>query len=631
MPRRIRPPSRARCRAPAGRRPGRLRPRATSAVASVEPLSTTMTSSARRVCVRERVEADGEVVRVVQTRDDDRNGAHHGESSHGERDHAAIVRTPRRFGKGLPPARGAPLRLPRNGCQRGHPHRKGRRCTHLHTLSRAREDGRDRDGCGVQPSRWCPRSAAIAAPAAQGATTARTTPIDEAPRVRRRRRRGRAHRGPAGDRRRERRHPRRRHRGLRPRASTTSSRRSRPPAGTCRARRVRLHVRRPVDARAARPRCDGDVPDRALHRHRVRRRHGQRHPGRHRASPAARPARPAAARRPTSPDRLPGDGDIALIQRGTCEFGVKAVNAAGRRAPRPSSSSTRATPPLRDPASSSARCSASTRRREHPGRRRELRRGRGARAGRLDGAHLRADRPSSARRRTSSRSCPATTTTTSSWPARTSTRCRPARASTTTAAARRPLLEIAQQMSKVKPENTVRLAWWGAEESGLLGSHGVRRRAEPGGERDRIALYLNFDMVASPNYIFMVYDGDESRLRRPAGRADPGGLGRRSRTSSRATSPSVGEPYDDAEFSGRSDYQAFILERDPGRRPVHRRRGREDRGAGGDLGRHRGCAVRPVLPPGVRRHRQRRRSRRSTSTSTRSRWPCSPTPTPRSR
>ena len=62
----------------------------------------------------------------------------------------------------------------------------------------------------------------------------------------------------------------------------------------------------------------------------------------------------------------------------------------------------------------------------------------------------------------------------------------------------------------------------------------------------------------------------------------------------------AGEPYDDAEFSGRSDYQAFIQQRHPGGRSLHRRRGGQDGGAGGDLGRHRGCAVRPVLPPGVR-------------------------------
>ena len=46
------------------------------------------------------------------------------------------------------------------------------------------------------------------------------------------------------------------------------------------------------------------------------------------------------------------------------------------------------------------------------------------------------------------------------------------------------LLEIAQQISKLKPENTLRFAWWGAEESGLLGSRAyvdeqVAGRARP--------------------------------------------------------------------------------------------------------------------------------------------------------
>ena len=74
------------------------------------------------------------------------------------------------------------------------------------------------------------------------------------------------------------------------------------------------------------------------------------------------------------------------------------------------------------------------------------------------------------------------------------------------------LLEIAQQISKLKPENTVRFAWWGAEESGLLGSHAYVDEQVAERHLDEVALYLNFDMVASPNYIFMVYDGDESRL-----------------------------------------------------------------------------------------------------------------------
>jgi Zn-dependent M28 family amino/carboxypeptidase len=117
------------------------------------------------------------------------------------------------------------------------------------------------------------------------------------------------------------------------------------------------------------------------------------------------------------------------------------------------------------------------------------------------------------------------------------------------------LLEIAESLSKLKPENTLRFAWWGAEEAGLLGSAAYVEGLSQA-ERDRIALYLNFDMVASPNYIFMVYDGDESGF--PAPVAVPeGSVAIEDLFESYYTS--VGQPYDDAEFSGRSDYEAFIL------------------------------------------------------------------------
>ena len=117
------------------------------------------------------------------------------------------------------------------------------------------------------------------------------------------------------------------------------------------------------------------------------------------------------------------------------------------------------------------------------------------------------------------------------------------------------LLEIAQQMSKVKPENTVRLAWWGAEEDGLLGSAAYVDGLSQD-EKDRIALYLNFDMVASPNYIYMIYDGDESQFEAPVV-VPEGSVQIEDLFESYFTS--VGQPYDDAEFSGRSDYEAFIL------------------------------------------------------------------------
>jgi len=117
------------------------------------------------------------------------------------------------------------------------------------------------------------------------------------------------------------------------------------------------------------------------------------------------------------------------------------------------------------------------------------------------------------------------------------------------------LLEIAQNLSKLKPQNTIRLAWWGAEEDGLLGSAAYVNGLSQA-EKDRIALYLNFDMVASPNYIFMVYDGDESSFEAPVV-VPEGSVQIEDLFESYFTS--VGQPYDDAEFSGRSDYEAFIL------------------------------------------------------------------------
>ena len=77
-------------------------------------------------------------------------------------------------------------------------------------------------------------------------------------------------------------------------------------------------------------------------------------------------------------------------------------------------------------------------------------------------------------------------------------------------------------------------------------------------EKDRIALYLNFDMVGSPNYIFMVYDGDTSSFPAPPGIPIPAGSVQIEDTFESFYTLS-GEPYDDTQFSGRSDYQAFIL------------------------------------------------------------------------
>jgi Zn-dependent M28 family amino/carboxypeptidase len=118
------------------------------------------------------------------------------------------------------------------------------------------------------------------------------------------------------------------------------------------------------------------------------------------------------------------------------------------------------------------------------------------------------------------------------------------------------LLEVAQAMTKLRPENTVRFAWWGAEEEGLIGStRWVSQQSQA--ELDRIALYLNFDMIGSPNYIFMVYDANESSFQAPAGVTIPEGSAAIERVFE-SFYTLRGEPYDDTLFSGRSDYQAFI-------------------------------------------------------------------------
>jgi Zn-dependent M28 family amino/carboxypeptidase len=114
------------------------------------------------------------------------------------------------------------------------------------------------------------------------------------------------------------------------------------------------------------------------------------------------------------------------------------------------------------------------------------------------------------------------------------------------------ILEVAEEMAGVDPANKVRFAWWGAEELGLVGSTEYVEGLTPG-QRNRIALYLNFDMVGSPNYIRGVYDGDGSSF----GTAGPEGSAAIEAMFNEHFA-SKGLPFQGTEFSGRSDYQAFI-------------------------------------------------------------------------
>jgi Zn-dependent M28 family amino/carboxypeptidase len=120
------------------------------------------------------------------------------------------------------------------------------------------------------------------------------------------------------------------------------------------------------------------------------------------------------------------------------------------------------------------------------------------------------------------------------------------------------ILEIALQMKKlnIKPTNHVRFAFWGAEESSppQWGSQAYLAELSAA-ERKDIALYLNFDMIGSPNYVRFVYDGDGPTL--PLGSPAPNGSGTIEKvfldyfaSQNLATEPTP--------FDGRSDYQPFF-------------------------------------------------------------------------
>ncbi|PWN02634.1 aminopeptidase [Nocardioides silvaticus] len=114
------------------------------------------------------------------------------------------------------------------------------------------------------------------------------------------------------------------------------------------------------------------------------------------------------------------------------------------------------------------------------------------------------------------------------------------------------LIEVAEQLAKADLTNKLRFAWWGAEEAGLVGSTYYVNNLTPE-QRAQIELYLNFDMIGSPNYGLFIYDGDGSGF----GLVGPDGSDEIEALFERyyAERDIPSEP---TAFSGRSDYQAFI-------------------------------------------------------------------------
>jgi Zn-dependent M28 family amino/carboxypeptidase len=116
------------------------------------------------------------------------------------------------------------------------------------------------------------------------------------------------------------------------------------------------------------------------------------------------------------------------------------------------------------------------------------------------------------------------------------------------------ILEIALQMKKlnIKPINHVRFAFWGAEEEGLHGSTYYVNQLTARQQKD-IAVNLNFDMIGSPNFVRFVYDGDGDAF----GTSGPSGSGTVEDVFLDYFA-SQGLQTEPTEFDGRSDYEAFI-------------------------------------------------------------------------
>ncbi|MFF2148436.1 M20/M25/M40 family metallo-hydrolase [Kitasatospora sp. NPDC058190] len=114
------------------------------------------------------------------------------------------------------------------------------------------------------------------------------------------------------------------------------------------------------------------------------------------------------------------------------------------------------------------------------------------------------------------------------------------------------ILEVARNLSVRPVKNKVRFAWWSAEEFGLKGSEAyVKSLSEA--DRKKIRLYLNFDMIASPNYAQFVYNGSGSA----GGGAGPEGSAQIERDLT-AYLDGRDLPHDPSAFNGRSDYGPFI-------------------------------------------------------------------------
>lgn len=115
------------------------------------------------------------------------------------------------------------------------------------------------------------------------------------------------------------------------------------------------------------------------------------------------------------------------------------------------------------------------------------------------------------------------------------------------------ILEVALALTKYSVNNAVRFCWWSGEEEGLLGAEHYVTVLAPE-EREKIRLYMNFDMIASPNFVYEIYDGDGSAF----GTSGPPGSAELEKLWEDYYANDIKSPTNPSEFDGRSDYGPFL-------------------------------------------------------------------------
>lgn len=114
------------------------------------------------------------------------------------------------------------------------------------------------------------------------------------------------------------------------------------------------------------------------------------------------------------------------------------------------------------------------------------------------------------------------------------------------------ILEVAKNLAKYGVNNMVRFGWWSGEESGLVGSTFYAKHLSQL-EISKVKAYLNFDMIASPNFQYGIFDGDGDKFNMtgPKGSAAIEKLFQNYYEN--LSLNWTGSPFD-----GRSDYKGFI-------------------------------------------------------------------------